>query len=154
VYCDKDKSDIIVFTRQGVGNRFSLSEFQETNRASFGVIGIDVAKDDAVMGAVLVGKKDTSIAILTDRGNGKMCDLDTFTTGKRRGVALRVIKVSDKEKLLDVIPCNSKDKFLVVMKKDIIELKFEDFPKLTRNHHGKKMIGVPLGDSIIRFLKK
>lgn len=154
VYCDKDNSDIIVFTRQGVGNRFSLSEFQETNRASFGVIGIDVAKDDAVMGAVLVGKKDTSIAILTNRGNGKMCDLDTFTTGKRRGVALRVIKVSDKEKLLDVIPCNSKDKFLVVMKKDIIELKFEDFPKLTRNHHGKKMIGVPLGDSIIRFLKK
>jgi DNA gyrase subunit A len=154
VYSDKENSDIIVFTKQGVGNRFNLLEFQETNRASYGVIGIDIAKDDAVMGAVLVGKKDTSIAILTDRGNGKVCDLDTFTTGKRRGAALRVIKVNEKEKLLDVIPCNSNDKFLVVMKKDIVELKYSDFPYLTRNHHGKKMIGVPLGDYIIRFLKK
>jgi DNA gyrase subunit A len=154
VYNDRKDADLIIFTQQGVGNRFNSSEFTETARNSTGVIGIDVANDDSVMGAVIVGKKDDSIAILTNRGNGKVCDLETFTTGKRRGVALRVIRVNDNEKLLDVIPCNKFDKFLVVMKKDVIELKYSNFPYLTRNHHGKKMIGVPVGDTIIRFLKK
>lgn len=154
VYNPKNIADLIIFTKQGVGNRFNSGDFDETSRNSSGVIGIDVANDDAVMGAVIVDKKDDSLAILTTRGNGKVCDLDTFTTGKRRGAALRVIRVNDNEKLLDVIPCNKKDKFLVVMKKDVIELKYSNFPYLTRNHHGKKMIGVPVGDMIIRFLKK
>jgi DNA gyrase subunit A len=154
VYNDREDADLIIFTQKGVGNRFNASELTETARNSSGVIGIDVANDDSVMGAVIVGKKDTSLATLTDRGNGKVTDLDTFTTGKRRGVALRVIRVNDNEKLLDVIPCNKHDKFLVVMKKDVIDLKYSDFPYLTRNHHGKKMVKVPLGDTIIRFLKK
>jgi DNA gyrase/topoisomerase IV subunit A len=149
----KGNNDIIVFTKNGFGNRFNTDSFNETSRMSSGVIAIDINKDDQVIGVAKVGKKDTDIALLTDKGNGKMCTLDTFDMGKRRGNALNLITLKSKENLLDLIPCNKKDKFLVIQKKEPVGLEYQDFPVLTRAHHGKKLIAVPNGETIIRFMK-
>jgi DNA gyrase/topoisomerase IV subunit A len=120
---------------------------------SSGVIAIDIEKDDQVIGVAKVTKKDTDIALLTDKGNGKMCTLDTFDMGKRRGNALKLITLKNKESLLDLIPCHKKDKFLVIQKKEPVYLEYQDFPVLTRAHHGKKLVAVPNGETIIRFFK-
>jgi DNA gyrase/topoisomerase IV subunit A len=149
----KGNNDIIVFTKNGYGNRFNTDSFSETSRMSSGVIAIDIEKDDQVIGVAKVTKKDTDIALLTDKGNGKMCTLDTFDMGKRRGNALKLITLKSKESLLDLIPCHKKDKFLVIQKKEPVYLEYQDFPVLTRAHHGKKLVAVPNGETIIRFFK-
>lgn len=149
----KTNADIIVYTENGYGNRFNTNSFSETSRMSSGVIAIDIAEDDRVIGVARVSSKDTHIALITDRGMGKVCGLNTFETGKRRSEVLKLIGMSDKDKLLEVIPCKDGDRFLTVMKHDTVYVEFLDFPELTRNHYGKKLISVPNGEQIIRFFK-
>ena len=149
----KGNNDIIVFTKNGFGNRFNTDSFSETSRMSSGVIAIDIENDDQVIGVAKVTKKDTDMALLTDKGNGKICTLDAFDMGKRRDNALKLITLKNKEVLLDLIPCHSKDKFMVIQKKEAVYLEYKDFPVLTRAHHGKKLVAVPNGETIIRFFK-
>ena len=149
----KGNNDIIVFTKNGYGNRFNTDSFSETSRMSSGVIAIDIENDDQVIGVAKVTKKDTDMALLTDKGNGKMCTLDTFDMGKRRGNALKLITLKNKESLLDLVPCNNKDRFMVIQKKEHLYLDYKDFPELTRAHYGKKLVAVPNGETIIRFFK-
>ena len=149
----KGNNDIIVFTKNGYGNRFNTDSFNETSRMSSGVIAIDIEDNDQVIGVCKVSKKDTDIAILTDKGNGKMCGLNTFDAGKRRDSALKLIGLKSKEALLDIIPCKDGDRFMVVQKKEPVYLEYKDFPVLTRMHHGKKLVAVPNGETIVRFFK-
>jgi DNA gyrase subunit A len=153
VICARGNSDIIVFTRKGVGNRFNTNELKETSRMSSGVIAIDVADDDQVIGVATVSSKDKYLAMMTTKGNGKVCSLSSFDTGKRRDTALRLITCSANEEVIDIIPCSKKSKFIIAMKKEVVEASFNDFPELTRTHHGKKMVAVPNGEQIIRFMK-
>ncbi|MBX6341811.1 MAG: DNA topoisomerase, partial [Thermomicrobiaceae bacterium] len=50
--------DVVVVTAAGMGKRTALSQFPVKHRATGGVSAIDLAKGDALAGAVLVGGDD------------------------------------------------------------------------------------------------
>lgn len=152
IYTDGDK-DIIVYTRFGVGTRFNTQSFTETSRMSSGVIAMDIPEGDNVMGVTVIGPKDTHIAMMTNKGSAKKCDLETFESGKRRGSVLKLITLGKGEELIQVLASKKKDLFRVVLKKDTCVIWHEDFPELTRNHPGKKLVAVPVGEHIVRFFK-
>jgi DNA gyrase/topoisomerase IV subunit A len=152
LYTTDPAADIIVYTKNGVGNRFSIDTFTETSRMSSGVIAIDVQADDQVLNLARVGKKDKGYVILTEKGVGKYCALDTLEIKRRRSDAMKLISLSG-DKVFELIPCTQKDQFMVVLKKDTLTLNGRDFPEMTRNHYGKKLIPVPNGEQIVRFFK-
>jgi DNA gyrase subunit A len=152
IYNTKDSADIIVFTKNGIGNRFTTDTFTETSRMSSGVIAIDIPQDDQVVGVATVGEKDKGYVVLTEKGVGKYCSLDTFEPKKRRSDALKLISLGG-DRVVDLLPCKKGDQFMVVLKKDTLVLRWNDFPELTRNHYGKKLVPVPNGEQIIRFFK-
>ena len=148
-----ENSDIIIFTKNGMGTRFNTDEFTPTSRMSAGVIGMNVAEDDEVRGITRVKSKDTHIMVITERGMGKVCSLDSFTTSKRRGDVLKLTSLVGEDKLLNVIACAPGSTFLVVLKEDNTCLTFEDFAELTRAHYGKKVVPVKRGDMIIDCIR-
>lgn len=150
----KESMDIIAYTKQGNGLRFDTGSFAETNRMSRGVIGIDLAPSDEVVGIARVSNTDDQMLILTDKGNGKRCTLDTFAKSDRRGQVLKLISLAKGEHLSFVIACNDFCEFRVLLKTDMFDVSADEFPELTRNHPGKKVIPVRKGDTIIKVVRK
>jgi DNA gyrase subunit A len=148
-----NKMDIIVFTKNGYGIRFSTETISPTSRISSGVIGMDISTGDNIIGIAEVKSSDTHIMIMSSKGMGKVCDLDSFPITKRRGDVLILSKLTGSDELVDVIPCNAASRFLIVMINDSMPLDFNDFSELTRAHYGKKMVSVRRGDKIIRCIK-
>jgi hypothetical protein len=54
---------------------------------------------------------------------------------------------------MTVKACNPDDNFLFIMKERVDKIPFDEFPELTRQHRGKKLITVRKGEQIIRCLK-
>ena len=149
----KDNSDIIIFTKNGNGTRFETNSMTSTSRMSAGVIGINLDADDEVLGLTIVRKNDTHIMVMTERGFGKVCSLDSFSSGKRRGQVLKLTSLIGDDKIVEVISCNSESTFLVVLKTGTQYMNFSDFTELTRTHYGKKVVSVPRGESIVKVLR-
>lgn len=153
VLCGADDIDIIAYTDKGMGLRFHTNEFSETNRMSSGVIGIDVGPDDSVVGITTVSKTDDQIVLVTDKGFGKRCMLDTFVADSRRGKVLKLIGLASNEHLISVNACNIYNTIRARLKNGIETISVDQFPELTRNHPGKKLVKVPRGESIINVRK-
>lgn len=145
--------DVMIFTKLGFGSRFKTNEVSTTSRMTTGVIGIDMPKEDEVIGMCVIDKKDTHFAVLTSKGFGKLCDLDDMNSNKRRSKILKLTQLVDKDIVVDIIPCNLNSTFLVVLNNDTCNITADDFSVLTRNHFGKKVVAVRRGESIIKFIR-
>ena len=149
----KKPINLILYTKGGFGVRFNSDEFTQTSRMSSGVIGINLASGDKVAGVTSIDKKDTHILVLTEKGMGKICGLDTFNTSNRRGEVLILTQLIDTDTVIYVNGCNDKSAYMISTKNDLMTLKVSDIPELTRNHYGKKIVPVPRGDTIINCIK-
>ena len=153
IYSESD-IDTIVYTKNGFGIRFSTDDFTETSRMTSGVIGLYLEEGDEVIGFTKVDKNDTHFFVLTKKGLGKLCEIDSLKSTKRRtGNIVKLVHLLPTDSLFYVSPCTKNSSFVLVFKKDTIILKTEELPEQTRNHSGKKIAAVPRGDSIITCIK-
>lgn len=153
---ENDKSDIILFTTKGKGLRFKLSEVPDTLRASSGVIGIklnrnedDPDKDETVVGGCMVNKKDKYLCVMTHKGFGKKCELEYFTADSRAKQGYNLIDLNDNDSISGVKTMRENDTVKVYCLHDDTILQESDIPKLTRKAKGKKLVKVPKGDIVI-----
>ena len=146
-------TDVVIFTKKGMGVRFGTDTFEPTTRISAGVIGINLDDNDEVIGLTTVSKDDTDLTMLTTKCNGKRCTLESFESQPRRGEVLKLISLLPGEELFQIYSSNDKSKFVIVTKVEYIPVDASDFAVLTRNHCGKKVISLTRGDVIVKFNK-
>jgi DNA gyrase subunit A len=144
---------VIIYTRNGLGVRIDTSEFVATSRNAAGVIGINLKPGDFVIGMTVVRKNDTHILVMSERGCGKVCSLDALPTSKRRNEPLILSAIGKGDSITSILSCNESSKFIIVTKDNAVPMYFDQFPELTRNHKGKKVVKVGRGDSIIRSIR-
>jgi DNA gyrase subunit A len=149
----KASNNIIIYTKRGFGIRFNTSDFSATSRAAAGVIAMNLEGKDYVLGMTPVSKADTHIMIMTEKGFGKVSSLDSFNTSKRRGEVVILTSLNKDDSIMTVKACHPDDNFLFIMKERVDKIPFDEFPELTRQHRGKKLITVRKGEQIIRCLK-
>jgi DNA gyrase subunit A len=149
----KSNSNVIIYTRNGLGVRIDTSEFVATSRNAAGVIGINLKPGDFVIGMTVVRKNDTHILVMSERGCGKVCSLDALPTSKRRNEPLILSAIGKGDSITSILSCNESSKFIIVTKDNAVPMYFDQFPELTRNHKGKKVVKVGRGDSIIRSIR-
>ena len=85
-------SDILLFTRQGKGIRFSEDDIRPAGRSTRGVKGIRLGEGDEVVGATVTIEGD-DVLLLTSSGHGKRVRTALFKEQKRGGVGLKAIKL-------------------------------------------------------------
>jgi len=87
------ESDLMMFTKNGLGIRFSEKDVRPTGRASQGVRGIRLREGDQVVSAAVADEAE-EVLILTEGGYGKRVKMDEFRVQKRGGVGVIAMKIT------------------------------------------------------------
>ena len=85
--------DVLVFTHNGMGIRFSESEIRSMGRDTMGVRGIRLREGDFVVSAAISLEAD-EVLLLTSGGYGKRTKMTEFPSQKRGGIGVRAIKIT------------------------------------------------------------
>lgn len=88
-----DKDDIVLITQTGMALRFKLDTVSCTGRATAGVRGIDVAKNDAVHWFE-IPKAGTMLFVVSDRGFGKRMLCDDIERQGRAGKGQKLLPMN------------------------------------------------------------
>lgn len=87
------ESDLMMFTRKGMGIRFDENDVRPTGRASQGVRGIRLRDDDHVVAAAVADEAD-EVLLLTSGGYGKRVRMSEFRVQRRGGVGVISMKLT------------------------------------------------------------
>ena len=93
-YTDNEQ-DIFLVTRYGQCIRFHETDVRSTGRASMGVIGINLADTDEVIGMQLSSQGEYMLTV-SEKGMGKLTDTGEFTVQNRGGKGVKCYKIIEK----------------------------------------------------------
>jgi DNA gyrase subunit A len=135
--------DIILVTKLGQCIRFNEKDVRATGRSSMGVIGMNLLDEDEVIGMQLSSQGD-SLLIVSEKGLGKITDINEFTVQHRGGKGIKCYKINEKTgnvvgvKAVD----DTREVLLITMEGVIIRLCCKDISKLGRITSGVKLINL------------
>ena len=143
----------LIYTKNGFGIVLDLKQVTITARMTKGTAHLAL-EDDEVAGVCMANTD--RIFILTTKGYGKLCVLDSILTAKKRKAdMIRLISLSDGDNAFRIIPADTlfdHAKFIVHMALGTkIELSGADVRETTRISKGFKLVPVKRGDSIVRI---
>lgn len=141
--------DVVVYTDCGMGVRIPTDSIKETSRTSIGVKALDLQVDEDVVGASLVNEADQYMFMLSSKGFGKKCRLNSFATMERNSKPLRLIGLPDGERLQLLECIKGNETFKVFLKGQVETVEMVDVPELPRLAKGTKLVPVRKGDNII-----
>jgi DNA gyrase subunit A len=87
------QNDLLIFTRDGMGIRFSEADLRAMGRATQGVRGIKLREGDAVVAAAS-NVDGEEVLVLTSGGYGKRTKMEFFRRQGRGGMGVRAIKLT------------------------------------------------------------
>lgn len=139
------ESDIFIATKEGMSIRFSESDVRPMGRTARGVKGINLAKDDVVIGLEIFEKdcKD-SVLMVTESGYGKRSDIGEYRVQGRGGVGIITQKTTDKVgKVVGAQKVNDKQEVILTTDKgQVIRMKASDISVIGRNTQGVRLINL------------
>jgi len=142
--------DIILAKRKGKAIRFNEREVRVMGRATQGVKGVTLEKDDEVVSMVVVKRKANLLAV-TEKGYGKRTRITDFRNIRRGGKGVVCIKTGERNgDLVALKEVIEKDEVMIITKNGIIiRSPVKGIPVLGRQAKGVKMITLYEGDSVV-----
>jgi DNA gyrase subunit A len=148
-----NERDIFIYTKKGLGIRFSSAEIKDTGRVSQGLVALVMDNSDQVIGADTINGKDKYILMLTQKGICKKCKLDYFKQMQRNVQPLKLFNIDDDDDLVLSKLVKGDEKFKIYSKNGIYDLLVADVPELPRLSRGKKMLSLGKGNYIIDIIE-
>src|SRR5205814_428778 len=113
-------NDIVLATSEGMSIRFGEKDVREMGRATTGVRGIELEKEDRVIGMVVI-RRDATLLVVTEKGLGKRSELSEYRVQHRGGKGIITLKRTEKTgaivTLKEVLP---DDELMIVTKHGVI----------------------------------
>jgi len=132
--------EVVIVTRDGKAIRFSETSVRPMGRATTGVRGIAIGKDDEVISMDLIRKGDNPLFLtLMENGLGKKTEVKQFPLQNRGGQGVKVAKVTDKTGKVvaaQVIPPKAEEIIITSRRGQIVKLALASVPKLSRDTQG------------------
>jgi DNA gyrase subunit A len=154
----KEHQEVLLVSKDGQACRFSSDDVRSMGRAAYGVIGIDLAKNDIVVSLEVLpmeNGKDQSILTITKHGYGKRSDIGDYRLTNRGGKG--VINLGVSEKTGEVVTSQSvreDDTIIVTTAKGIvIRTNVTDIRIMGRNTQGVRIIKLQEGDSVTDLVR-
>ena len=143
--------DIILVTKKGMCIRFPEMEARTVGRASIGVRGITLGKDDEVV-AMQLDSQGKAILFATEYGMGKSTWVDDFSTQHRGGKGVKCYKITEKTGDIVGAKCVGKDREIMLITNEgvIIRMNVMDVRVLGRITSGVKLMDIDR-DSDVRI---
>jgi len=132
---------VLMLTKNGKSIKFPEANVRPMGRATTGVRGIKLAKDDEVIGMEVFPKEKDGRFILTvsNNGLGKRTRVDLFPTQKRGGSGVKAVTISTKTgALASAIMVNEIISQIIITSKNgqVVKLSMKDIPELGRATQG------------------
>ncbi|MCM1145091.1 MAG: DNA gyrase subunit A [Lachnoclostridium sp.] len=136
-------TEIFLVTKHGMCIRFKETDVRATGRASMGVIGMNLADGDEIIGMQLDHQGD-SLLIVSENGLGKRTYLDEFSVQNRGGKGVKCYKITEKTgNVVGVKAVNDDHEIMMITTEGvIIQLRMEDISTLGRITSGVKMMNL------------
>ncbi len=144
------KQDIFLATRRGLAIRFKEEDVRDMGRTAKGVRGINLRKDDAVIG-VDIPAKDTFVLTVSEKGFGKCTPIEEYRLQSRGGkgtINLKIVpKVGNVSGVLQVT--GEEHVMLISDGGKVIRLKVAEIPVNHRVTQGVKLIDLESKEKLV-----
>ena len=144
------KNEVLLVTKKAASIKFKESDVRETGRASRGVKGINIKKDDVLIGTDLI-IKDGFILVVSERGFSKKTAESQHLVQRRGGKGVIAARINEKTGSLTAMHILKGDEeglLIITINGQIIKLKLTSIPIHKRNTSGVKLINLSSGDKV------
>ena len=144
------KNEVLLVTKKAASIKFKESDVRETGRASRGVKGINIKKDDVLIGTDLI-IKDGFILVVSERGFSKKTAESQHLTQRRGGKGVIVARINEKTgnlTAMHILKGDEEGLLIITINGQIIKLKLTSIPIHKRNTSGVKLINLSSGDKV------
>ncbi len=147
------RNEIFMGTRKGLAIRFNEEAIRSMGRSAAGVRGIRISeKNDAVVGMICIDPEDkeTTIFVVSEKGNGKRSDFDDYRLTNRGGKGVKTMQITEKTGALVAIKAVKDDDDLLITNKSgiMIRMSIGDVRVMGRATQGVRVIRVDENDEI------
>jgi len=144
--------EIFTATVEGMAIRFRAKDVREIGRTGMGVRGINLRKNDKVVGMAILpeGLKDMTLLTVTENGFGKRTKISEYRTQSRGGKGLINVKVTGKTgSVIDIKMVSDKDELMLISTKGtLIRTKIKDIKTIGRNTQGVRLIKIKENEKV------
>jgi len=143
--------EVILGTRLGMAIRFHESDARPMGRATSGVRGIKLGKNDYVVGMVVLARPDTTLLVVTEGGMGKRTDVEAYRFQQRGGKGVINIKTSDKTgKVVAIKSVIDEDELMVITRNGVVNRqRVEEIRTIGRATQGVRLVNLDPGDRVM-----
>jgi DNA gyrase subunit A len=143
------QNDVVLATRHGLSIRFHESDVRQMGRDTTGVKGIELRKDDAVIGMVVI-QRDAALLVVTERGMGKCSPIDDYRVQKRGGKGIITVNRTERTgaavSIKEVLPT---DELMLITKHGmIIRMPVKGIRISGRNTQGVRLVNLESSDLV------
>ena len=149
-----NNKDIILVTKYGQCIRFHETDVRRTGRVSMGVIGMNLADSDEVVGMQLNTQGD-ALMIVSEKGLGKCTLMSEFSPQNRGGKGVKCYKITEKTgNIIGVKAVNQDNEVMLITTEGIIiRIPVNGTALLGRVTSGVKLINVNDGVTVASMAK-
>jgi len=151
----KEKQEIILVTKDGQACRFNSDEVRAMGRASYGVTGIKLEKDDLVVSLEVLDNPKNTILTITEKGYGKRSEIEEYRLTGRACKGVINLKVTDKTgNVITTVPVDNKDSVIVTTAKGmVIRISVKQLRVMGRATQGVRIVKLQAGDKVTDLVK-
>ncbi len=148
------KEQIFLGTRDGMAIRFEETDVRPMGRTAYGVRGISLRDDDAVVAMEVVREGGTLLTV-AQNGYGKRTELDEYRLQSRGGVGIINIQTSDRNgKVVGIAYVSDDDELMIISQQGmIIRMRAGDVRAIGRATQGVRLIEMEEGDAVVGIAK-
>lgn len=152
VHTTSGENELLLFTRNGLGIRFSEGDLRPMGRATQGVRGIRLREGDEVIGATSDIRGD-QVLLITSGGYGKRVLHNYFPKQKRGGIGVKAIKLTRvRGQLVGVASVASGSEIFVISSTGIaIRTGVDQISRQKREATGVRVMDLPKGSQVAGF---
>jgi DNA gyrase subunit A len=148
--------EVVIVSRNGKGIRFKQTEARPMGRATGGVKGITLGKDDVVLSMDVISDDTADLFLLTERGFGKRTPLSQYRAQGRGGQGVKAMKTDgERGKLagVRVVRPGLHELMIVSNFGTTIRMDAESVSRQGRAAQGVRVMNLRSGDSVSAIAK-
>jgi len=145
------KKRIFIATHNGLAIRFDEKNVRPMGRATRGVRGIDLRKDDFVVALCPVSADDSERMLsVSEQGYGKQTPISTYRLQARGGKGVINMKTTEKTgKVVAVFPVEAESEIMIITQQaKLIRIDAGNIRKTGRSAQGVRLIKTEEGDKV------
>jgi len=149
----KAGQEVLLATRKGKAIRFNADAIREMGRASYGVTGIKLDKNDEVVSLEILNTEE--ILTITKNGYGKRTSVRDYRKIARAGKGVINLKVSEKTgDVVTTVSVNKEDSIIITTAKGmVIRTSLKNIRVMGRAAQGVRIVKLHEGDGVTDLIK-